>query len=108
MLQARDYNGLLLYYSCINNKTKLLDLAENSENRGFYNVAYSSYFLLNNLEKCLEVLIKSKRFPEAALFCRTYHPLKLSFVLDLWNNENNTDDLNSRKGKYKFFIFFYI
>lgn len=100
MLQARDYNGLLLYYSCINNKTKLLDLAENSENRGFYNVAYSSYFLLNNLEKCLEVLIKSKRFPEAALFCRTYHPVKLSFVLDLWNNENNTEDLNSRKGKF--------
>lgn len=36
------------------------------------NVAYMCYYLTNNVNKCLDVLLKSKRFSEAALFARTY------------------------------------
>lgn len=95
---AKDFQGLLLYYSCINNREKLAYLAEESEKNGFNNVAYTSYFLINNLDKCLEILIKSKRFSEAALFCRTYHPNKISESLELWNNELNNDDQSTRLG----------
>jgi len=98
MLKANDYNGLLLYYSCINNRTKLLQLGELAESNGYYNVAYSSFFLLNNLEKCLEILIKSHKYPEAALFCRTYYPSKLGETLELWNREINMEDQNNRIG----------
>lgn len=97
--KANDYQGLLLYYSCINNREKLAILAEESEQSGFNNVAYTSYFLINNLEKCYQILIKSKRFSEAALFCRTYYHNKVSEALDLWNKELNSDDQNSRIGK---------
>lgn len=94
--KAKDFQGLLLYYSCINNREKLSILAEESELNGFNNVAYTSYFMVNNVDKCLEILIKSKRFSEAALFCRTYCPNKISEALELWNNELNSDDQYSR------------
>ena len=97
--KAKDFQGLLLYYSCINNREKLIYLAEESEKSGFNNVAYTSYFLVNNLDKCLQILIKSKRFSEAALFCRTYYPNKISEALELWNNELNSNDQLSRIGK---------
>jgi len=42
MLKAKDFNGLLLYYSCISNKEKLNNLAETAESSGYHNVAYSS------------------------------------------------------------------
>jgi coatomer subunit beta' len=50
------------------------------------NVAYMCYFLTNNPQKCLDVLIKSKRFSEAALFARTYCSDRISECVKLWKN----------------------
>jgi len=98
MLKAKDFNGLLLYYSCICSREKLNDLAQAAETSGYYNVAYSSYFLLNDLDKCLDILVKSHKYAEAALFCRTYFPSKLAETLELWNREINLEDQNNRIG----------
>ena len=48
------------------------------------NVAYQCYYLTNQPFKCIEVLTKSKRFPEAALFARTYAPDQVSSCVKLW------------------------
>ena len=48
------------------------------------NVAYMCYYLTNNAQKCLDVLLKSKRFSEAALFARTYCSERLSDCVRLW------------------------
>jgi len=50
------------------------------------NVAYACFYLTNQPEKCLNVLIKSKRFSEAALFARTYLSDKVSECVTLWKN----------------------
>lgn len=105
MLKAKDFNGLLLYYSCIQSREKLNNLAELSETAGYYNVAYSSYFLLNNLDKCLDILVKSHKYSEAALFCRTYYPSKLGETLELWNREINLEDQNNRIGNLPLFYY---
>lgn len=42
------------------------------------NVAFQCYFMTNQPEKCFSILIKSKRFSEAALFARTYIPEKIT------------------------------
>jgi len=99
MVAAKDYQGLLLYYSLIQDKDKIYLLAENSLNDGFHNISFSCYFQLNEIDKCLEILIKSGKHPEAALFCRTYCPSKLQPVLDLWNDEINNGDSYSRISK---------
>lgn len=99
MIEAKDYQGLLLYYSCVQERDKLLVLGDNARNDGVYNIAFSCYFQLNLLEKCLDILVQSQKIPEAALFCRTYFPSRLGEIVDRWNNEINNDEGNSRISK---------
>jgi coatomer subunit beta' len=96
MLKANDLNGLLLYYSAIQNKSKLLSLAENAKDKGKFNIAFAAYYQLNDLNNCLQLLINTKRYPEAALFCRTYCPTKLDQVLTAWNDVLEKNDENNR------------
>jgi coatomer subunit beta' len=96
MIEGKDYNGLLLYYSCISNRDKIENLAAITESEGLLNISFAAYFQLSNIDKCLEILIKSNRLPEAALFCRTYCPLKLNTIIDQWNNELNNEETNNR------------
>lgn len=50
------------------------------------NVAYMCYFLTNQPDRCLNVLLKSKRFSEAALFARTYLSERVSECVKLWKD----------------------
>ena len=49
---------------------KVGKLGASAEEAGKNNVSFLSYFLLGDLEKCLEILITSNRIPEAAFFAR--------------------------------------
>jgi coatomer subunit beta' len=77
-------------------RNKLLNLAKLSESEGLFNISFSSYFQINDMEKCLDILLKSNKIPEASLFCRTYMPSKLNSVIDQWNNELNNEETNNR------------
>lgn len=59
---------------------------------GKMNVAFQCYFMTNQPGKCFNVLVKSKRLSEAALFARTYLPEKVSEAVALWKKslENKT------------------
>ena len=50
------------------------------------NYAFTAFFTCNDLDKCIEVLIKSGRFTEAAFFSRTYCPSKISEIVKLWKD----------------------
>lgn len=43
-------------------------MANNALKAGKFNVAFQAYFVLQNTNKCIEVLIKSKRVAEATIF----------------------------------------
>lgn len=49
-------------------------------------MAFQCYFMTNQPSKCIDVLVKSKRFPEAALFARTYFPERVSECVRLWKH----------------------
>lgn len=102
MIAGKDFNSLLLYYSITQDRDKISLLAENAVNEGLLNIAFSCYFQLNEIDKCLETLIKSQKLPEAALFCRTYCPSKLGTVIEQWNNEINKEDINNRISKLQY------
>jgi len=40
-----------------------------------------------DLQRCIEVLIKSKRIPEAAFFAKTYCPSKVTDIVNLWKKD---------------------
>ena len=96
MKEGNDWNGLLLYYSCIQNRQKLKNFADDAKKAGMFNVACSSYFQLNNYEECLNILLDSRRFPEGATFARTYIPSKVDEVIKLWNKQIEEEDKNNR------------
>ncbi|XP_014670338.1 PREDICTED: coatomer subunit beta'-like [Priapulus caudatus] len=81
---AEDYGGLLLLATSAGNADMVEKLGQTSQATGKNNVAFLSYFLLGEKEKCLEVLINTDRLPEAAFFARSYLPSQVSRVLQQW------------------------
>ncbi|CAB1348140.1 unnamed protein product, partial [Coregonus sp. 'balchen'] len=75
---AQDYGGLLLLATASGNASMVGKLAEGAERDGKTNVAFLTYFLQGKLDKCLELLIKTNRLPEAAFLARTYLPSHVS------------------------------
>ena len=96
MKEGNDWNGLLLYYSSIQNRKKLKEFADDAKKAGMFNVAFGSYFQLNNYEECLNILLDSRRYPEGATFARTYIPSKVDQVIELWNKQIEEEDKNNR------------
>nr|XP_018896635.1 PREDICTED: coatomer subunit beta' [Bemisia tabaci] len=81
---AQDFAGLLLLATSSGNAEMVRRLGESADSGGKNNVAFLSYLLLGDLEKCLEILIATDRIPEAAFFARTYLPSQISRVVKLW------------------------
>ena len=54
----------------IGNASVMKQVAETADGLGKNNVSFLSYFMLGNLEKCLDILITTNRIPEAAFFAR--------------------------------------
>lgn len=51
------------------------------------NIAFLSFLLRGDLDKCLEILIDTNRLPEAAFFARSYLPSKISYVVEKWREQ---------------------
>merc|ERR1712107_609443 len=51
------------------------------------NVSFLSYFMLGDLDKCLQILLDSNRIPEAAFFARTYLPSEISRIVEMWKEQ---------------------
>ncbi|KAG8182401.1 hypothetical protein JTE90_018292 [Oedothorax gibbosus] len=81
---AKDYAGLLLLASSSGNAGMVEKLAQSAEAGSINNIAFVSYFLLGKKEKALNMLVQSKRLPEAAFFARTYLPSHVPRITELW------------------------
>ncbi|XP_047544204.1 coatomer subunit beta' isoform X1 [Vanessa atalanta] len=81
---AHDYSALLLFAVSTGDKALLEDVARMSAAEGDDNIAFASYFTLNDLDSCLQLLIKRNKLPEAAFFARSYIPSKMSEVVKMW------------------------
>jgi len=52
-----------------------------SEKEGKYHISFEVAYLLALPEKCVEILTKSKRYSEAAMFARSYIPTLVPDVI---------------------------
>lgn len=89
---AKDYSTLLLLLTSTNSKPLLERLAELAEQSGRYNIAFQAWWSVQNVEKCVELLVKTERFSEAAFLGRTYGASaeKLRAVTDAWKEQLST------------------
>lgn len=86
-LASDDYSGLLLMYSATGNLEGMENLAEKAAKGGMTNVAFISYLLTGQVEKCADLLISTKRLPEAAFFARTFLPSRVQDIVTLWKDD---------------------
>ena len=82
--KSQDFNSLLLYYSSYGDAEGLQLVADEAEKSGKYNVAYEAAFIVGDADRCVNILLKSKRVAEAAFFARAYAPSRLGSILKQW------------------------
>lgn len=63
--------------------------------QGKNNIAFSALYELGELEQVIDLLIKTDRIPEAAVFARTYAPQQMSKIVKLW--KANLENQNKKK-----------
>lgn len=83
-VKSRDLGSLLLIYSSTSDREGLAKLAEQAESAGVHNVAFSSKWLLGDVDGCVEVLTKTGRLAEAVLFSQTYKPSLTAGLVGQW------------------------
>jgi len=86
-IASDDFSGLLLLYSATGNLDGMEKLAKMAALGGKTNVAFTSYFLTGNVEACTDLLVATKRLPEAAFFVRTYLPSRIKEIVSLWKED---------------------
>ena len=63
------------------------DLFPSPEAKGQNNLAFASLLQLGNPAACVDLLTKTQRAPEAAMFARTYAPSKMPEAVAAWRAE---------------------
>lgn len=82
--KAQDLSALLLIYTSLGDKEGLARLADLAMSKGQHNIAFTCYQQMGDAEACLDLLIKTGRAPEAALFARTYAPSSAGKAVKNW------------------------
>jgi coatomer subunit beta' len=83
---SSDFSGLLLLYSATGDREGMEYLASASRSSGKFNVAFLAYFMLNQIETCIELLKDTSRLPEAAFLARTYLPSAVEEIVQSWKS----------------------
>lgn len=86
-IASNDFSGLLLFYSATGNYAGMEQLAKLATEGGKTNVAFVANLLTGHVEECADLLISTKRLPEAAFFVRTYLPSRIDEVVSLWKED---------------------
>jgi len=85
--KAGDLNALMLLLLSTGDQAGLRQLATKAEKKGQNNLAFASLFQLGDAKACVDLLAKTQRTPEAALFARTYAPSKIPEIVDAWKSD---------------------
>ncbi|KAG6006833.1 hypothetical protein E4U21_006640 [Claviceps maximensis] len=92
---AKDLGSLLLLHSSTGDRDGLRTLAKQAEEANAHNIAFSSSWLLGDIENCAKILKKTGRLAEAVLFSQTYKPSLTASLVKDWK-----EDLEkSKKGR---------
>ncbi|CAE6422374.1 unnamed protein product [Rhizoctonia solani] len=89
--KAGDTSSLLLLLLACADREGLKALSGVAAEKGQNNIAFASLLQLGDGKACAELLVKTDRAPEAALFARTYAPSYAPTAARAWR-----DDLDSK------------
>ncbi|KAF7432578.1 hypothetical protein PC9H_004520 [Pleurotus ostreatus] len=83
--KAGDLSALMLLLLSTGDRDGLSKLAVSAEEKGQNNLAFAILLQLGDAKACVDLLAKTQRAPEAALFARTYLPSYAPVAVDAWH-----------------------
>lgn len=81
---AKDIGSLLLLLTATSDAAGLRKLAATAEQQELHNVAFSCLWQVGDVNACIELLQKTDRNAEAALFAQTYKPSVAKVAVEKW------------------------
>ncbi|KAI6146437.1 coatomer WD associated region-domain-containing protein [Pisolithus tinctorius] len=85
--RAGDLSSLMLLLLAVGDGDGLRKVGGLAEQKGANNLAFATFFQLGDTQACVDLLVKTNRAPEAALFARTYAPSQVPKAVDAWRTE---------------------
>ncbi|KAF8967534.1 coatomer protein [Flammula alnicola] len=88
--KANDLSALMLLLLAIGDRDGLTALSQKAGQlleKGQNNLAFAITLQLGDASSCVDLLVKTQRAPEAALFARTYKPSRTSSAVSAWKSE---------------------
>ncbi|KAF7309700.1 Coatomer protein [Mycena indigotica] len=85
--KGNDLSALMLLLLSTGDREGLAALSSKAVEKGQNNLAFTSLLQLGDANACVDLLIKTQRAPEAALFARTYAPGEIGKAVDAWHFE---------------------
>ncbi|KAJ9194927.1 hypothetical protein DTO164E3_7131 [Paecilomyces variotii] len=82
--KAKDFGSLLLLYTASANAEGLRSVAEKASAASLHNVAFSALWEARDIDGCIDILVKTNRLTEAALFAQTYKPSRAPALVVQW------------------------
>jgi coatomer subunit beta' len=82
--KCRDFANLLLMFKAKGLIDEMKELVGEAETGRDLNVAFSAALLTGQMEKCVELLIRSEKYAEATLFARSKAPQLVSECVKKW------------------------
>ena len=84
---AEDLNGLLLLYTSLSYAEGIAKLAVKAKEQNKNNTAFMCYFLLGDINSCLQLLVQTGRISESAFLARTFAPSQVSKIVQEWRDD---------------------
>ncbi|KAG7447824.1 coatomer protein [Guyanagaster necrorhizus] len=88
--KAGDLSALMLLLLATGDRDGLKALSSKASEKGLNNLAFATLFQLGDASSCVDLLMKTQRAPEAALFARTYAPSQVPKAVNAWQADLKT------------------
>jgi coatomer subunit beta' len=85
--KANDLPALLLLYTSLSDRDGMARLATTALAKGANNIAFAAFLQLGDTASCVDLLSKTGRLPEGALFARSYNAKEVPKVVKQWKKE---------------------
>lgn len=85
-VHAKDLGSLLLLHSSTGNMEGLKQLYTLADSVGASNVAFSALWLQEDVDGCIDLLVRTGRAAEAVLFSQTYKPSRAVELVGEWKS----------------------
>lgn len=90
-VHAKDLGSLLLLYTSTANTAGLRQLAHQASEASLNNIAFVCLWQLADIDGCIELLLRTNRVAEAALFTQTYKPSRAGEIATRWKESLEKD-----------------